>query len=35
LEEKKVEWERDLIMLVPEAPNFARVKEQILEAITE
>lgn len=35
LEEKKAEWERDLIMLIPEAPDFARVKEQILEAITE
>jgi len=33
LEEKKTEWKRDLSMLVPEAPKFARVKQQILEAI--
>jgi hypothetical protein len=35
LEEKRENWERDLVMLVPKAPDFAQVKNQILEAITK
>jgi len=33
LEAKEEDWKRDLVMLVPGAPGFAQVKEQILEAI--
>lgn len=33
LDEKQEGWKRDLVMLVPKAPNFTQVKEKILEAI--
>ena len=33
LDEKKEGWKRDLVMLVAKAPNFAQVKEKILEVI--
>ncbi|MEA3355724.1 MAG: nucleotidyl transferase AbiEii/AbiGii toxin family protein [Candidatus Bipolaricaulota bacterium] len=33
LDKKKEGWKRDLVMLVPKAPNFVQVKEKILEMI--